>query len=93
MLSRGQSATDFRQMICDQFEMMLALCESQPLVFGLSLHTFVSGQPFRLAQLRRALADILKHPGFDRVWITSPGRIADFVSSLPPGVIAGDQRK
>jgi allantoinase len=89
MLSRGQSATDFRQMIADQFETMLALSEKQPLVFGLSLHTFVCGQPFRLAQLRRALTDIVMHPAFDRIWVTTPGRIADFASSLPNGVIAG----
>jgi allantoinase len=48
MLSRHQPATDFHQMIVDQFEEMLTLSDQQSLVFGVSLHTFVAGQPFRL---------------------------------------------
>jgi allantoinase len=51
MLTRMQSATDFAQMIVDQCDTMLRLSEKQPLVCGVSLHTFVVGQPFRLAQL------------------------------------------
>jgi allantoinase len=89
MLSRMQSATDFGQMIIDQFEMMLELSEQAPLVCGISLHTFVVGQPFRLAQLRKALIHIAQHPRRDRVWFTRPGSIAAFARSLPSGVIAG----
>lgn len=85
MLSRAQPATDFRQMILDQFETMVTLSKAQPLVFGLSLHTFVAGQPFRLAQIRRALGEIMRHPQFDRVWITTPGGIAAHVTGLPDG--------
>ena len=74
MLTRAQPATDFRRMIVDQFETMLAQSEQQALVFGVSLHTFCAGQPFRLAQLRLALQDITRHPRFEKVWITTPGR-------------------
>lgn len=87
MLSRAQPATDFRQMILDQFEEMLRLSEHQPLVFGISLHTFVAGQPFRLAQIRRVLREILQHPGFEKIWITTPGKIAEFAQKLPAGTI------
>ena len=87
MLTRMQSATDFGQMISDQFEAMLQLSQHRPLVCGVSLHTFVVGQPFRFAQLRRALSGILRHAGFERVWITTPDRIADYAASLPPGTI------
>lgn len=87
MLSRAQSATDFRQMILDQFEMMLELSRQQPLVCGISLHTFVVGQPFRLIQLRSALEEILKHPRFSDVWVTTPGAIAQYAASLPDGTI------
>lgn len=87
MLTRMQPATDFTQMITDQFETMLALAEKQPLVCGVSLHTFVVGQPFRLAQLRQALGRLLEHPRLDRVWITTPGQIADYAARLPPGTI------
>lgn len=76
MLSRMQPATDFYRMVLDQFEEMLRLSEQQSLVFGISLHTFVAGQPFRLRQIRQALRDILAHPGFGNVWVTTPGGIA-----------------
>ena len=91
MLSRAQPATDFRQMIVDQFEMMLRLSETHSLVFGVSLHTFVVGQPFRLIQLRQALQHILSHPGMDKVWVTTPGEIATYSASLPKGSVPGDR--
>ena len=89
MLSRMQSATDFTQMIIDQFDTMLEFSERAPLICGISLHTFVVGQPFRYAQLRKALGHIVNHPLRDRVWFTRPGDIARYAMSLPPGVIAG----
>ena len=46
----------------DQFETMLELSEKQPLVCGVSLHTFVVGQPFRFAQLRKALVATSQPP-------------------------------
>lgn len=88
MLSRHQPATDFYQMIVDQFEEMLRLSAQQSLVFGISLHTFVAGQPFRLRQIRKALEYILKHPRFPELWVTTPGGIARHAASLPTGVIS-----
>ena len=79
MLTRMQAATDFAQMIADQFATMLELSAKHPLVCGVSLHTFVVGQPFRLAQLRKALIAIRNHPALDQVWITTPGGIAEYV--------------
>jgi len=89
MLSRMQSATDFRQMIVDQFEAMLRFSEQRPLVCGVSLHTFVVGQPFRFVQLEAALRHIVEHAERDRVWFTRPGEIAAFARTLQKGVIAG----
>jgi len=90
MLSRAQPATDFRQMIVDQFEMMLEQARETALVFGISMHTFVGGQPFRLRQIARALDHVIAHPAFRQlVWVTTPGEIAAYAASLPPGVIAG----
>jgi len=92
MLSRAQSATDFRQMIVDQFEMMLEQAQEQALVFGLSMHTFVAGQPFRLRQITQALDYVVSHPAFKRhVWVTSPGDIAKYAATLPVGVIPGSE--
>jgi allantoinase len=87
MLSRAQSSTDFRQMIVDHFQTMVKLSAEQSLVFGISLHTFVAGQPFRLTQIRQALQCLLDHDGMDRVWITTPGEVAQYSASLPKGVV------
>lgn len=92
MLSRMQPATDFSQMIIDQFETMLEWSNRRPLVCGVSLHTFVVGQPFRFAQLRKALNHIIDHPQRDRVWFTRPGDIAAYARNLPVGIIAGSQQ-
>ena len=84
MLSRAQSATDFQRMILDQFEEMLRLSQNQPLVFGISMHTFCTGQPFRLAQVRQALQLLMKHRDFQNVWVTKPGenrRIRSYAAS------------
>jgi len=89
MLTRMQSATDFAQMIMDQFDTMLRLSEKAALVCGVSLHTFCVGQPFRLAQLERALAFITEHPRFSEVWVTTPTEIAGYAAGLPAGVIPG----
>ena len=87
MLSRQHPATDFHRMILDQFEEMVELSATRPLVFGISLHTFVAGQPFRLRQVRRALQEIVAHPAFGQVWMTTPGEIARHAASLPEGVV------
>jgi allantoinase len=77
-------------MIIDQFELMLTESGEQPLVFGISLHTFVAGQPFRLRQIADALQYIVQHPQLSKsVWITSPGEIAKYSAILPTGVVPG----
>jgi peptidoglycan/xylan/chitin deacetylase (PgdA/CDA1 family) len=91
MLSRMQSATDFGQMIVDQFEAMLEFSERNPLVCGVSLHTFIVGQPFRFVQLRRALQHITTHRLREKVWFTRPGEIASYARGLPEGLIAGSR--
>ncbi len=92
MLSRRHSAADFSEMAIDQFEEMLRLSEDQPLVCGISLHTFVVGQPYRLRMLRRLLRQIVEHPEAERIWFTRPADIADHIEALPPGTVPGDPR-
>ena len=81
IIGRQASATDFAQMIIDQFDEMLEASAEQPLVMPLVVHSFISGQPFRLRALRRALAHIARHR--DEVWFTTPGQIADFIQANP----------
>jgi peptidoglycan/xylan/chitin deacetylase (PgdA/CDA1 family) len=92
MLTRRHTAEQFADMAIGQFEEMLRQSAAQPLVCGISLHTFVVGQPYRLAQLRRILKHIVEHPDAERIWFTRPVDIADHIESLPPGTVPGDPR-
>jgi allantoinase len=90
ILVRHHTAVEFEQMIIDQFEEMLAQSQRQPLVCGISLHTMVVGQPYRLRALRRALKHVTDHAAPDRVWFTRPSAIYDHCAALPVGTIPGD---
>jgi hypothetical protein len=52
----------------------------EPLVMSVVVHSFISGQPFRLRALRRALQHI-KLSG-EPLWMTQPGAIAAHFESL-----------
>jgi allantoinase len=86
---RDHTGREFADMIVDQFEEMLEASENQPLVFSLSLHGFIVGQPFRLRPLRQALKHCLGHQHVDEIWITRAGEIAKHCFSMQPGIIAG----
>jgi allantoinase len=79
----------FMETVVRQFEEMIEQSARQPLVFALSLHTMIMGQPHRLRALRDGLRRILAHPRFDRVWLTRPGEIAAYCESLPAGTVPG----
>lgn len=91
-LSRRHTADDFTGMVTAHFDEQMRQSAKQPLVFSLALHTFVAGQPYRLAGLRDILSHIVNHPGADRIWFTRPGAIFDHVSALAPGTVPGDGR-
>ena len=74
IIGRQASATDFAQMIIDQFDEMRETPGEEPLVMSVILHSFISGQPFRLRALRRALEHISSHA--PSLWIAQPGMIA-----------------
>jgi peptidoglycan/xylan/chitin deacetylase (PgdA/CDA1 family) len=77
----------FMGTVVRQFEELLDQSARQPLVFALSLHTMISGQPHRLRALRDGLRHMLGHQDFSRVWVTRPGEIAAHCASLPPGIV------
>lgn len=91
LLSRRHTAADFTGMITDQFDELLRQSAQQPLVCSISLHTPVVGQPFRLAQLRRALEHVKQRADAEPVWLTQPGQIAEHVQGLPTGVVPGSK--
>lgn len=72
----------FADMAIDNFDEMLRQSEKQPLVYGITIHTFIVGQPFRLKQFRRVLRHIAQHQ--DRVWFTTPGQCADHFARQVP---------
>jgi allantoinase len=74
IIGRQVGASEFADMIIDQFEEMLLQSREQPLVMGIALHAMIAGQPFRLRHLRRALAHIAKRRA--DCWLTTAGQIA-----------------
>lgn len=74
IVGRRVGADSFADMIIDQFDEMREQSARQPLVFGLALHPYVIGQPFRIRHLRRAIQHIASHK--DDIWITTSGEIA-----------------
>ena len=87
IVGRKMGAAEFAEMIVDNFEEMLAQSAAQPLVFGIALHPYIVGQPYRLRRLRTALAHIAAQR--ERVWITTAGAIAEHVRRLPEGAVPG----
>jgi peptidoglycan/xylan/chitin deacetylase (PgdA/CDA1 family) len=81
VIGRLAAAAEFADMVVDQFDEMRRDAADGPLVMSVILHSFISGQPFRLRALRRTLEHILQHT--QAVWITRPGQIASHFARLP----------
>ena len=88
---RDHTGRQFADMIVDQFDEMLEQSEKHPIVFALSLHGFIVGQPFRLRPLRQAIKHCVQHKLKDRIWFTRAGEIAKYCYSLKPGLIPGSK--
>jgi len=83
IIGRQTSAAEFADMIVDEFDELLKAAEDQPLVMSIVVHTFISGVPFRLRQLSRALAHVAAN--VEDVWLTQPRHIhAAFSATCPP---------
>jgi peptidoglycan/xylan/chitin deacetylase (PgdA/CDA1 family) len=84
---RRHSASEFADMIVDNFDEMVEQAQIQPLVMGIALHPYVIGQPFRLRRLRQALRHVVATRA--NVWCTTSGAIASHVGALPAGTVPG----
>jgi len=80
MIGRQASAPEFEAMIVDEFTELSAAAAQVPLVMNIVLHSFITGVPFRLRAVRRALAHIA---GADGVWFTTPREIHRAVVDTP----------
>jgi len=70
MIGRQASAHEFADMIVDEFDELSTT--QRPLVMSIVLHSFITGVPFRLRAVRRALERVV---GGDGVWLTTPREI------------------
>ncbi len=78
---RRNTAAEYADMLVDNFDEMLMRSEEAPLVYAISIHTFILGQPYRLNRFRKALQHMLKDPS--RVWVATPQDIAGHYLTLP----------
>ena len=81
VVGRGATAHDFADMVIDEFDELLDASANAPLTMSIVVHSFVSGAPFRIRALSRALEHIAAHR--DRVWMTRPRDIYRYVVDNP----------
>lgn len=86
LINRGLSDADFERMLVDAFEEQLHAAQRAPLVYAVSLHTFLMGQPHRIRLLRRVFERI--RAAGDAVWPATAGAIAAHARALPAGTLA-----
>ncbi len=75
ILGKGESAAEFGQMIIDQFDVLYAESARLPKVMSISLHPPVSGHPFRMKHIDKALAYITGHSD---VWLATGREVSDW---------------
>jgi allantoinase len=74
-VGQGQPAERWYQMLCDEFDVLYEEGAQSGRIYGLAIHPFISGVPFRSKWLDKALEYITGH---DKVWITTAAEIADW---------------
>jgi len=87
LIWRQHNGREFADMITDQFDEMVERSADRPMVYCLSLHPYICGQPYRIRALRDAFRHIMGHKLLDRVWFTRGNELADYCYTLPEGLI------
>ncbi len=82
VLMHNGTATAFADMMIDNFDEILLQSSKQPLAYGITIHTFIAGQPFRIKQFRRVLEHMTRFR--DDVWFTKSGDIAKHYAAAVP---------
>ena len=82
------TAPSFEEMMTDNLDELVEQSQQQPLVCGITIHTFIMGQPFRLRRFRKAVEHLAGLPG---VWLTTPGTIASYYTGVtaPEAALSG----
>ena len=81
VIGRDVTARDFADMVVDEFDELLLAAQDRPLVMSVVLHSFISGAPFRLRALTRALEHVTSRSS--EVWFTTPSEIHAAVVASP----------
>ncbi len=76
------TAPAFADMVVDNFDEMLEQSRAQSLVFGIALHVFLVGQPFRVRHVRRAFEHVARHRA--DIWLATSGAIARHFAEHAP---------
>ena len=79
-IGRFATAADFAGMILDEYRALADTAGDQALVMSVVLHSFISGQPFRLHPLMRALESVA---AAGDVWLATPDEIHAAVLANP----------
>jgi peptidoglycan/xylan/chitin deacetylase (PgdA/CDA1 family) len=69
----GWTGAEFAEAMIEQFDVLYEEGTRSGSVFGIGLHPFLVGQPFRIRHLERVLAHIAGH---EDVWLTTSDEIA-----------------
>ena len=88
LVQNHHTEEDFRAQICDQFDVLYGEAEhGGGRIMAISLHPWVSGQPYRIGALEQALAHIMAHPF---VWPATGAEILDcWVLQQPVSTVPG----
>lgn len=76
------TASAFADMCIDNIAEMLEQSRHQPLACGITIHSFIIGQPFRIRQYRRVLEYLNAHN--NDIWFATAGQIARHYASQIP---------
>jgi hypothetical protein len=80
IMGKGASAEEFARMIRDQFDVLYEEGRTRPRIMSISLHPFISGHPFRMKHLEKALGYIAGHAD---IWLATGGEINDWYRAQP----------
>ena len=69
------TAPAFADMAIDNITEMLKQSKEQALACGITIHSFIMGQPYRIHHLRRVLEHL--NANSDEIWFATPGEIAE----------------
>ena len=78
---RNASASDFQEMICRQFDVLHREGDESGRVMHIALHPYLTGLPYRIDAMDRALAYICRHEG---VWLATGSEIARTYRNVAP---------